>query len=210
MQIRTIMISLGASLFVAMPAFADGFYIDGGISLIAVDGDDLIDPVIDPQFESLGAHFGVDVSKHFSVEGEAIIGLNSEYAIGWGSTIDLGGDPAQYRWTDFRTDTSLNYIVGAYARADFPITSKLNVFGRLGYAQVELDQNTRVRSAVSNNEEELVVYSVSNISVERGPAFGAGATYDLTDKIYVRGDLTRYDIDFGELDNLMFGAGIRF
>jgi len=210
MQIRTTMILLGASFMLATPAIADGFYVDGGISLIAVDGDDLIDPVIDPQFESLGAHFGVDVSKHFSVEGEAIIGLNSEYAIGRASTIDLGGDPAQFRWTDFTTESSLNYVVGAYARGNFPVTTKLNVFGRLGYAQVELDQNTRVRSTVSNSDDEPVAYSVSNISVERGPAFGAGVTYDLTDKIYVRGDLTRYDIDFGEFDNLMIGAGIRF
>lgn len=210
MQIQTTMIFLGASLCLATPAFADDFYIDGGVSLLTVDGDDLIDPVIGPDHESLGAHFGVNVTKHFSIEGEAIIGLDSDSSIGQTTFTDLGGDPAQVRRTDRWTETSLSYIVGAYVRGNVPVTSKLTVFGRVGIAQVELDRTSNYRAIVSNSDEEPIATSSSNTFSDVGPALGVGATYALSDKIYVRGDLTRYDLPYGDADNVMIGAGLRF
>ena len=210
MQIRTIMISLGASLFVAMPAFADGFYADGGISLITVEGDDLIAPLNGPEFDSLGARIGFNLSKHFSIEGEAIIGLDSYSSTVQTQFTDLGGDPAQVRQSDYWVESSLNHTVAAYVRSSAPVTSKLNVFGRLGIARIEIDQTANFRNFVSNSDEEPGTTSLSSTFSDVGAAFGAGATYDLTDKIYVRGDLTRFDMNHGDVDNMMIGAGIRF
>jgi len=210
MQIRTTMIFLGASFVVAMPTFADGFYVDGGVSLISVEGDDLIAPLNGPEFDSLGAHFGFDLSKHFSIEGEVIIGLDSYSSTVQTRFTDLGDDPGQVRQTDYWTESSLSAIVGAYVRSSAPVTPKLNVFGRLGIAHIEIDQTSNFRDVVSNSDEEPATNSLSHTFSDVGAAFGAGATYDLTDKIYVRGDLTRYDLNHGDVDNMMIGAGIRF
>ena len=211
MQIRTTMILLGASFMLATPAIADGFYVDGGISHITVDGNDLISPLYDnPDFDSLGAHFGYDLSKHFSIEGEAIIGLDDYSSAVQTSFDDLGGDPAQVRQTDYSVESSLSHIVGAYVRGSAPVTSKLNVFGRLGIALLEMDRTSNSIVSISNSDEAPTGGSLSSSYTDFGAAFGAGATYNFTDKIYVRGDLTRYDLDDGDVDNMMFGAGIRF
>lgn len=210
MQVRTSFIFLGAILIAATPASADGFYADGGFSATAVNADDAIDPVLDPNFKSLGGHIGVGVSKFISIEGEALIGLDSELRFGSVTRSSFGEDAEQTQLTDIQTDVNLNYIIGGFARGTVPVTSKLNVFGRLGYAQAEIDSDTTVREINLETEEVSISYTGSNIDVVSGPAFGVGATYDVSDKVYIRGDFTRYDLDDGELDNIMIGAGIRF
>jgi len=211
MQIRTTMILLGAGIYMALPALADGFYVDGGVSHITVEGNDLISPLNDnPDFDSLGAHFGYDLSKNFSIEGEAIIGLDNYSSAVQTSTTDLGGDPAQVRQSDYSVESSLSHIVGAYVRGSAPVTSKLNVFGRLGVAYVKMDRTSNSFVSISNSDEAPTTGSLSTSYSDFGAAFGAGTTYDLTDKIYLRGDLTRYDLPDGDVDNMMIGAGIRF
>lgn len=210
MQIRTTMISLGVSILMATPAFAEGFYVDGGISMISVEGDDFIAPLNGPDFDSLGAHFGFDLSKHFSIEGEAIIGLDDYASTVQTFSTNLGDDPAQIRETEEWVESSLSHLVGAYVRGNAPVTSKLNVFGRLGIAQLEIDHTSHYIVSIPDSDETPVAGSSSRSISDIGAAFGAGATYELTDKIYIRGDLTRYDLDHGEVDNMMIGAGIRF
>ena len=208
MQLRTSFIFLGASLLTVMPASADGFYADLGYSRMVVDDLDSLD--IDPDLDAVGAHFGFDVSEYFAIEGELITGLSDLTTAGSYTTPFGEIDAPQFSVTDYEAEFSLSAMVGAYARANFPVTPKLKVFGRAGFAAAEVDSRSILVTSVPGSDEVPIQSLYEDSESESGLAFGAGATYDLSDKIYVRGDFTRYDFDVGELDNFMIGAGLRF
>lgn len=210
MQIRTSIIILGACLFTAAPAMADGFYADGGFSVTSMNNDQAFDPLFDPEFESLGAHFGKEFSKYLSIEGEALIGLKGQ-SISYDSIeLVLGSDPEQYSVIDYDSELSLSFILGAYGRATLPVTSRLSLFGRLGYAKVEVDRRTIVLESILDSDDDPLETLVANTLSDSGLAYGVGATFDVTDKVYIRGDYSRYDLEYDELDNVMISAGIRF
>ncbi len=210
MQIRTTMIILGACLFGAGPAMAEGYYVDGGYSATSLNGSFVTDPLDDPEFESIGARFGKNVTQYLSIEGEVLTGLTGKSRSYGFVTPVLGSDPEQISSIDYDVKSSLSFILGGYGRATVPVTSRLSIFGRLGYAAVELDQTTTTLETIIESDEDPFESLISDTSSKHGPAYGVGATFDVTDSIYIRGDFSRYDLDYYELDNIMLGAGIRF
>ena len=90
---------------------------------------------------------------------------------------------------------SLRSNAAVFGRFSLPLGERFNVYGRIGY---------------SSSVFEVSGASIDDSETFDGGAYGVGATFDLTDKIYLRGDATRYDTGAIESDSLSIGAGLRF
>ena len=131
----------------------------------------------------------------------------------WSGTL---GARAGYDWTEnfsleAELQTSLNeerLYVGAdgshvsmrsnaavFGRFALPLNERLSLHGRIGFASTEFETNI-------NSSEYIDTYD--------GGAYGLGGAFDVTDKVYIRGDLTRYDTGAVESDSVTLGAGFKF
>lgn len=89
----------------------------------------------------------------------------------------------------------LNYLVGAYGKVQTPVGERVNLFARAGVVNAELEASGGG-----------IIASDS----ETGFGIGAGATLDINQNLYVRGDYTRYDIEDLEADAFTVSLGVKF
>ena len=211
MQPRSLMFALSAVLMCAQNGTAQEtdqndpdkkFFADIGYSRL---GTDILqiqeDYEFSPEFGAVDAQFGYRLTEHWSLEGEAIVGVENEKDY-------LSGSDGTYSNTRQNT-YDLDYLIGAYVRGDIPVTSKLTAFARAGLASVEVDVSSNLTSTNLETEEVMNVSSDFTRS-DTGIALGVGLTYDFTDKLYLRSDYARYDFEFYDLDSVSLGVGIRF
>ena len=168
-------IVLAALFSVSAPALAKGLYADAGYTFISIDVEDE-----SADLGALSGHVGYNINDWFAVEGEGLVGVEDE-------TVSVGG---------FNASAGLNYLVGAYAKGQYPVRDNINLHARVGlvYAEVEAELSG---PGVSGSDSDG----------ETGVAFGAGAEYALTPAIGIRGDYTRYDFD-GEAANALTAAAV--
>nr|WP_070959138.1 outer membrane beta-barrel protein [Hyphomonas sp. Mor2] len=89
------------------------------------------------------------------------------------------------------------------------MTSKLSAFARVGVARAELDVSSSATvTDVDTGETTTTASDFTNS--DTGIALGVGLTYDITDRLYIRGDYSRYDLENAELDSVGLGIGVRF
>lgn len=194
MQIRNMLI-LGSSIMILLPAaFAQGFYVDGGYSVSSselefVDEDDVDSTAsVDLNMGAIGGHAGYDFTPYFGVEGEVLIGVQDESFTFEGVTAE----------DDIELDIGVNSIFGVFAKANLPLGERFNAFARAGYAAGEFEISTDGEDGFSDSD------------TADGVGYGVGASFDFTQQIYVRGDITRYDFDGDAIDSAMAGVGFRF
>ena len=165
----------------AAPAMAQtaSFYGDIGYTNIAIDGQDagLSDDIT---LGSIMAHGGILFTPNFGAEGELAIGIQDE-------DIDFGGGVTG--------NVGLNYLVGAYGRAQVEVTPQLVLFARAGVVNAEL-------------EAEAAGVSVSDS--ETGAGYGAGGEFMFDAFNGIRLDYTRYDIEDLEADALTIAYKRKF
>ncbi|MEM9571153.1 MAG: porin family protein [Pseudomonadota bacterium] len=206
MQTQFLFFALGATLFCAQAGSAQEtdstkFSADIGYSRV---GRDL--PVIgsvepEPEYGGIGGHVGYSFSQHWSVEGEAIIGVENDKDV-FRSFSDTASSVANVK-------TELNHLLGVYVKGTLPITSKLNASARLGLAHAEIGYSGH--TVVTDLEtQETTTFTFENSGDQSGTAIGIGLSYDVTDKIYVRGDFTQYDLTDDEMESASVGIGFRF
>lgn len=132
---------------------------------------------------AIEGHVGYAFNDTFAIEGELGLGVADETYSGGGLSVTV----------------SENYNVGIFGVANLPVTEKLDLFARAGWVQTELEAKASF-AGTSFTESEA----------EDGFAFGVGAKFAFTDKIYLRADYTRYDISDFEADGFMIGVGMKF
>jgi outer membrane immunogenic protein len=88
-------------------------------------------------------------------------------------------------------DIELNHNVGAYAVGILPLGESIELHGRVGYQQTEVD--TPLGDADAD-----------------GLGYGAGATWNVTPAFGIRGDWTRIEGDDEEADAISLGGVLRF
>ncbi|MEQ8405860.1 MAG: porin family protein [Oceanicaulis sp.] len=164
---KTLLLASAAALLAASAASAQtadtGFSLGAGYTYLDTDGLD---------FDALTVRGGYDFNAYFGVEGEALIGLGDE---------DFGG-----------LDASLNYGVGAFAKARYPLSETVTAFARAGYVVAEL---------------ELEGFGSDDAD---GFAFGAGGEYAFGANA-IRGEYTRYEFeDDAEADGFSVSYVRRF
>lgn len=178
MQPHKLLLSAALVAVVFLPqASAEDFYAEGFVSGLDTDGAGYLGSKL--YFASVGARGGYSFNENFSLEGELQTGLNDE------DIYLISGE----------ADVSLKSTAAIFGRFSVPVSKRLNVYSRVGYASSEFETGT-----VFGDFSRTVV----------GGAYGLGATFNLTDKIYIRGDATRYDTNTIESDSIAIGAGLRF
>ena len=206
MQTQFLLIALGATLFGTQAGSAQDndekkFFADLGYSRV---GHDLpvfgtIEP--EPEYGGISGHAGYSFSKYWSVEGEAIIGVENDKQV----FRSFSGTS----WSVANVKTELNHLIGAYAKGTIPITSKLNASARLGLAQAEIGYSGQT-VVTAWETEETTTYDYKNSPTQTGAAIGIGLSYDVTNRIYLRGDYTQYDLTDDELESASVSVGLRF
>ena len=177
---------VAAAICVAPSAAAQGFYIDGGYAAFKGDGgggdeDALLDDETELTLGLLGGHYGYDFSPYVGVEAEILFGVKN--------------DSGSFSGIDY--DLNINALAGAFAKAQLPVGDRFTAFARAGYFGATAEASFPGLDIDSEEETDFDF------------AIGFGATLALTDKTYVRADLTRYGDDDG-LDGLILGIGHRF
>ncbi len=89
----------------------------------------------------------------------------------------------------------LNHLIGAYGKVQTPVGERVNLFARAGLVSAELEASGGGITASDS---------------ESGYGIGAGATFDINQNLYVRGDYTRYDIEDLEADAFTVSLGVKF
>jgi outer membrane immunogenic protein len=85
----------------------------------------------------------------------------------------------------------LNHNLGAYAVGILPVSSAFDLHARIGYQQTEVD------TPLGGIDDE-------------GLGYGAGATWNITPSVGIRGDWTRIEGDDDEADAISLGGVLRF
>lgn len=183
-------------------AFAQGFYVDGGYSSLSTDYEETDSISLDLDFDAVGGHVGYEFNRYFGLEAEGLLGLSDETVTVYGTADDVYSSPDlidDEEYEELDVELGLNYLVGAFAKANWPIHDNFTAFGRVGYAAGELELNASAEGE-----------SFSDSEVGDGFAYGVGLMIDVPYNFFIRGDYTIYNIEDAETDAWMLGAGIRF
>lgn len=93
-------------------------------------------------------------------------------------------------------EINLHAAYGLFGKYSVPVSDRLSLHGRVGLASNEY----KIESDLGG---ELITTS-------DGFAFGVGTTFDLTDTLYLRGDLTQHNSYSADSNSVSIGAGLRF
>lgn len=178
-----------------------GLYLDGGYQYLDIKPDGA-DSGVDTN--GIAARLGYNFNNVFSLEGELASGIDD-------GEFDYNVDEDEFNLDDnddgdfedvigVSGDIGLNYLVGLYGRADLPVTERMNLFARAGYAYIDVDASVNTPGGTAINIEDSA----------DGPAIGAGLTYDLSENWELRGDYTYYSFDSTDTNGVMLGLGYKF
>ena len=180
----------------------NGVYLEGGYQYLEIEPDGA-DSGVDTN--AIGARLGYQFNPVFSIEGELASGIDDgefDYNVDEDSfDLDDNNDGDFNDLIAASGDIGLNYLVGVYGKAEVPLTERLDVYGRAGYAYIDLDASVQTPGGTT-----LATIEDS----EEGPAFGAGLSYDLTENVYLKGDYTYYSFEDTDTNGVMVGVGYKF
>lgn len=193
------------ALALSAPAVAQedtGLYVQGGYSYLNIEPDGA-DSGVDSN--AITGRVGYQFTPMFSLEADLSTGIDD-------GEFDYNVDEDEFDLDDNEDtdlddviaasgDLGLNYLVGLYGRATVPVTDRLNVSARAGYAYIDVDA-----SIVTPGGTTLGVIEDS----ADGPALGAGISYDLTDSWQLRGDYTYYDFEDTDTGAATIAVGYKF
>ncbi|NQY39905.1 MAG: porin family protein [Henriciella sp.] len=93
-------------------------------------------------------------------------------------------------------EINLDASYGLFGTYSAPVSDKLSLHGRVGVVRNEY--------LIESN------LGGSKVTTSDSFAFGVGTTFDLTDTLYLRGDLTQFNSYSADSSSLSVGAGFRF
>lgn len=126
----------------------------------------------------------------YDAEGDDVGGVTGR--LGYRFTPHLGVEAEGTLGVDDNDGAELNSALGAYAVGTLPIGTSLDVHGRVGYNQLDIDRT-----------------SGPDID-DGGLSYGAGVGWQATQNFGLRADWTRTETDGGDADGLSVGGAFRF
>ena len=179
-----------------------GLYLQGGYSYLDIQPDGAESGV---DTNAITGRVGYQFTPMFSLEADLTTGIDDgefDYNVDEDDfNLDDNNDGDFNDLISASGDIGLNYLVGVYGRASVPVTDKLDVFGRAGYAFVDLDAEIQTPGGTPITTIE---------DSEDGAALGAGVNYDLTESWELRGDYTWYGFGNTDTHAAMISAGYKF
>ncbi|KCZ56331.1 porin family protein [Hyphomonas chukchiensis] len=193
------------ALGLSAPAVAQedtGLYMQGGYSYVNIEPDGA-DSGVDTN--AITGRVGYQFTPMFSLEADLTSGIDDgefDYNVDEDDfNLDDNDDTDLNDVIAASGDLGLNYLVGLYGRASVPLTERLDVSARAGYAYIDVDA-----TVVTPGGTTLGVIEDS----ADGLALGAGLTYDLTDNWQLRGDYTYYDFEDTDTGAATIAVGYKF
>lgn len=164
---KSLLLAASAVALVAGAASAQEgpFRLGAGYQVIDTDG---------ATYDTLTLRGSYDFTPFLAIEGDLLIGLGDE-------TVNIGGTAVK---------SSIDYGVGVYGVAQYPLMDQFTVFARGGYVYADV-------------EGSIGGVTLSN-SID-GWAFGVGAEWAFNGPNAVRFDYTRYDFVNGNGNADAFG-----
>lgn len=167
-----------------------GFYVGGGYTFMDIETDD----DIGDNTNAVTGRVGYQFTPFWSVEGEATFGVDDGEFDYEGSEDDFDFDQNDDGDLDDALtapgELGLDYQGAVFGRFTYPVTDRVDLFARGGYAFTEID------STITLPDDSTVNIGGS----ESGPAFGGGAAFDITESSTIRADYTRYEYDDANAD----------
>lgn len=162
--LSTLGLALAAALLVTAPAAAQG---------------------LSPAFYAGGGY------THYDLEGASVGGVTGRVGYRFHPNFAVEGEATLGVRDD--DNAELDNAYGVYAVGILPVTSNLDLYGRLGYQQLNVNGTGPVAD-------------IDNA----GAGYGAGAHLRLTERFGVRGEYTRLDNDGGESDTISLSGVVNF
>jgi opacity protein-like surface antigen len=179
-----------------------GFYLGGGYTYLDVTADSEIESVDDigENVNALTARVGYQFTPIFAFEADASFGIDEGDFDFQGDREDLIQDDGDGNLGNVvraagTGDLGIDYLVAGFARVNYPIADRLEIFGRLGYAFVEAEINARLDPSEGDTNGDPVEIASGS---DDGIAFGGGVAYDFNEAWQLRADYTRYEFDGAE------------
>lgn len=152
---------LAPAVAAAQPAAASGVYASGGYTLLDPRGQG------DANLGTLTARAGYQFNRYVGVEAEGGLGVDSgHFSTGAGA----------------RGSYSLDYSVGAFGVARYPVTHRIDVFARGGVVHARFKGKARIANNVAR-------FGVK----DEWLAGGAGVQFNVDGQNAIRGEFTRYE-----------------
>jgi len=174
-----------------LPALAEGFYVVGDVGESKVEFDAGNNYSLSKTDTTYSLGVGFDINNFFAIEvAYRDLGTIKDD----GDYYDQYGD---YSWSTKRDTTAIQAsVVGK-----LPISNVFDVYGRLGFAKIDLDykysEDTGYRESSSDSENKAL--------------FGVGASFNVTPEFAIRAEYNQYaKIEDTKFSALTVGATYRF
>jgi hypothetical protein len=168
-----------------------GWYVSGGPSWTHYNGHDGVN--VDAW--SFTGRLGWQINPWFAFEFEGTPGTSHEHYSFDGPERDIGIDVNNNGNLDDiisgRGRFGVNYLIGPYAKASFPFMNQFAVFGRLGWAFLDIDNHVTLPNG-------MVARNLRSDGSDDGVSFGAGAEWGLDVHSSFRLDYTYADISLAK------------
>ena len=165
-----------------------GMYGELAVSPIKLDLDDGAQSKAGYNVNSLRAIFGQQFHPNLAVEGMLGLGLGDDT-----KTVVVDGVSA-------KSSVKMNHFMGVYLRANTQLTPDLEVFGRAGFARMNMRS-----TVVAGNMSEKTNFSDNSFS------YGVGMNFNLNKTSYLGLDVMRYNTDGkSKVQGVALTAGYRF
>ena len=167
------------------------------------------------QFTMLYGRFGYQFSRYFALEGRVGFGLNDESAPLNGIVFtqnpqdgSLTSEPIQSQ-----IDSSLDLQTSLFVKANYPISSRADVFLFGGYGRNKLSYNEddvkNLAESITGTDTNSTLITEQNYD-EGGVTYGTGIDYRLTQRWQVSAEYQYFDTDEGDIYALNLSVNYRF
>ena len=167
------------------------------------------------QFTTLYGRFGYQFSRYFALEGRVGFGLNDESAPLNGIVFtqnpqdgSLTSEPIQSQ-----IDSSLDLQTSIFVKANYPISSRADVFLFGGYGRNKLSYNEgdvkTLAESITGTDTNSTLITEQNYD-EGGVTYGTGIDYRLTQRWQVSAEYQYFDTDEGDIYALNLSVNYRF
>lgn len=153
------------------------------------------------EFQAAGLRGGYEFANGFAVEFEANQGISNKDITG---TLPIANTTA-----DFSGTIDVSSLYGAFAVYSYPLTpdDKLRAFGRAGLMYGELEASGDATGTVLGIPTTI---SGTYSEEESGPVISLGLSYDLTNSVFIRTDVTYIGLDSFPTTALGASFGVKF
>lgn len=167
------------------------------------------------QFTTLYGRFGYQFSRYFALEGRIGFGLNDESTplngIVYTQNPQDGSLSSEFIKSEI--DSSLDLQTSIFVKANYPISSRADVFLFGGYGRNKLSYNEgdlkNLAESITGTETNSTLITEQNYD-EGGVTYGTGVDFRLTQRWQLSAEYQYFDADQGDIYALNLSVIYRF